>query len=75
MKRRALDRNKGYMIAINTCLFAIGSVLVFIHWFQGVSKRDQELLTAIQHLTLNDTALLSTVAIMKLQNVKGKKSF
>lgn len=64
MKRRALDKNKGYMIIINTCLFAIGSVLVSIHWFQGVAKRDEQLLTAIKYLTLNDTMLLSTVAIM-----------
>lgn len=64
MKRRAIDRNKGYMIIINTCLFAIGSILVFMHWFHGFSQRDQDILAAIQHLTLNDTALLSTVAIM-----------
>jgi len=64
MKRRALDKNKGYMIVINTCLFAIGSVLVFIHWFQGLASKQQDFITAIKELTLNDTILLSTVAIM-----------
>lgn len=62
MKRRALDKNKGYMIIINTCLFAIGSVLVFMHWFQGVAEQD--FITSFKQLALNDTALLSTVAIL-----------
>lgn len=62
MKRRALDKNKGYMIIINTCLFAVGSVLVFLHWFQGVAEQD--FITSLKQLALNDTALLSTVAIL-----------
>lgn len=62
MKRRALDKNKGYMIIINTCLFAVGSVLVFMHWFQGVAEQD--FITSFKQLALNDTALLSTVAIL-----------
>lgn len=62
MKRRALDKNKGYMIIINTCLFAIGSMLVFIHWLQGAKKQD--LMSSFEDLVLNDTALLSTVTIM-----------
>lgn len=64
MKRRALDKNKGYMIIINTCLFAIGLVLVFIHWFRGIAIKQQGFISTIKELTVNDTALLSTVAIM-----------
>ena len=62
MKRRALDKNKGYMIIINTCLFAIGSVLVFMHWFQGVAEQD--FITSFKQLAFNDTTLLSTVTIL-----------
>lgn len=62
MKRREIDKNKGYMIIINTCLFAIGSLLVFIHWFQGLAEKS--FINAFKELTLNDSTLLSTVAIM-----------
>lgn len=62
MKRRTLDKNKGYMIIINTCLFAIGSVMVFIHWFQSIAEQD--FITSLKELALNDTALVSTVTIM-----------
>ncbi len=64
MKRRAIDKDKGYMVVINTCLFAIGSILVFVHWYRGFNEREQDFFTVVTKLTLNDTILLSTVAIM-----------
>lgn len=64
MKRRAIDKQKNYMIVINTCLFAMGAVLVFYHWFVGFAQRKNDALSTISQITLNDTLLLSTVAIL-----------
>jgi len=50
------------MIIVNTCLFAIGSMLVFIHWLQGAAE--QGVITSFKELVVNDTTLLSTVTIM-----------
>lgn len=64
MKRRAIDRQKNYMVVINTCLFAVGAVLVFYNWYIGFAQKKSDALSAISQLTLNDTLLLSTVAIL-----------
>ena len=64
MKRRALDKQKNYMVIINTCLFAVGAVLVFYNWYVGFAQKNTDAFTAIAQLTLSDTLLLSTVAIM-----------
>lgn len=64
MKRRAVDNRKNHMVVINTWLFAVGSVLVFFHWYQGIASKNVSLLQAVSELTMNDGILLSTVAIM-----------
>jgi diguanylate cyclase (GGDEF)-like protein len=64
MKRRAVDNQKNHMVVINTWLFAVGSVLVFFHWYQGIASKNVSLLQAVSELTMNDGILLSTVAIM-----------
>ena len=64
MKRRAIDKQKNYMVIINTCLFAVGAVLVFYNWYVGFAQRKDDAISAISQLTLNDTLLLSTVAIL-----------
>lgn len=64
MKRRAIDNQKNHMIIINTWLFALGSVLVFYHWYQGIVTKNESLLVSITKLTANDGILLSTVAVM-----------
>jgi GGDEF domain-containing protein len=64
MKRRAIDKQKNYMVIINTCLFAVGAVLVFYNWYVGFAQRKDDALSAISQLTLNDTLLLSTAAIL-----------
>ena len=64
MKRRARDKQKNYMIIVNTWLFGLGSVLVFYHWYSGLAQKNQDILTSITQLTVNDKILLSTVALL-----------
>lgn len=64
MKRRAQDKQKNYMVIINTWLFGLGSVLVFYHWYIGIAQKNKDILTSITELTVNDKILLSTVALM-----------
>ncbi len=64
MKRRTIDKQKNYMVIINTWLFASGAVLVFYNWYVGFAQKQDDALSTFAQLTLNDSLLLSTVAIM-----------
>lgn len=65
MNRRTADKSKqNLMITVNTCLFAVGAILVGYNTYFGVSRAAADRTSFLGGMSVNDAMLLSSFAIM-----------